>query len=190
MTNLCAVEACGRPAHSRGWCMVHYARWRAHGDVMASVPVRSATKPPFGNQVDRLWSRVDVMVDGCWTWTGSTIRGYGRMIWNSKGTMTHRITYELAYGPIPDGLVLDHLCRNRACCRPDHLEAVTVGENNFRGVSFVSQNKFKTHCDRGHALTVENVYVYKNGWRKCRACRREGMQRSARRQERGESRVA
>ena len=111
---------------------------------------------------------------GCWTWVGFIDKdGYGRWNCNVTGSpIAHRAVYILKRGPIPDGLTLDHLCRNRSCVNPDHMEAVTNKENLMRGTSFSAQNATKTHCKRGHALSGENLYVYQ-GRRYCRACGRE-----------------
>jgi hypothetical protein len=78
---------------------------------------------------ERFWARVEKAEDGCWEWTrGHLPAGYGQL----GRCYTHRIAYELAHGPIPEGLEIDHLCRNRGCCNPDHLEAVTHHENTLR----------------------------------------------------------
>lgn len=83
----------------------------------------------------------------------------------------HRVAFELIRGCIPNGLVLDHLCRNRGCVNPDHLEPVTFRENIMRGVGYTAQQARKTHCRHGHEFTVENTYVWRGG-RICRTCRR------------------
>lgn len=110
----------------------------------------------------------------CWIWTASTfVSGYGQVKLDGKNRRVHRVAYELAYGPIPDGLVIDHLCRVKRCCRPDHLEAVTQQENLLRGDTVNAVNAAKTHCVNGHALSGPNVYVNPtSGHRSCRACHR------------------
>lgn len=131
---------------------------------------------------DRLWARVDRSGD-CWLWTGALDRnGYGRISTGGRGdpiAFVHRVAYELIVGPIPDGLVIDHLCRNRACCNPDHMEPVTDAENKRRGFSPSAVNARKTHCKRGHELSGDNVLVNGTG-RSCRECRRD-REREARR---------
>lgn len=82
----------------------------------------------------KMQQRFTVTDSGCWEWQGEMNRnGYGRVWINGKRLMSHRVTYELLVGPIADGLVVDHLCKNRACCNPEHLEPVTIRENTLRG---------------------------------------------------------
>jgi hypothetical protein len=88
----------------------------------------------------------------------------------------HRVSYVLAHGSIPDGLQLDHLCRNKLCVNPTHLEAVTARENTLRGVSVAAVNAKKTHCPRGHELSGSNLLAY----RKVRSCRACSLEQSAR----------
>ncbi len=120
-----------------------------------------------------------VQENGCWEWVGSlSENGYGFMSWKSRSCYrAHRYYYEREYGPIPEGLQIDHLCRNRKCVRPDHLEAVTRRENMMRGFGVGGINARKTHCLRGHAFTPENTYWSRNGnrekkKRRCLTCAR------------------
>lgn len=115
--------------------------------------------------------------NGCIEWTAGTNGvGYGIIHLGRDGgfkkVYAHRWHYEYMKGPIPEGLHLDHLCRNTLCVNPEHLEPVTVRENLIRGVGFSGVNARKTHCIRGHELTGDNLYVYPNGGRYCRACER------------------
>ena len=97
-----------------------------------------------------------------------TPSGYAQM-WNgTRVEQAHRIAYREAKGTIPDGYDIDHLCKNRACINPDHLEAVPHSVNMERAVN---ANREKKSCKRGHALSGDNVYLEKYGARRCIACR-------------------
>lgn len=117
-----------------------------------------------------------VLAGDCWEWTGtlSGNGGYGRIHVGDKDLRVHRLTYVLTNGPIPDGLVIDHICRNKRCSNPDHLRAVDVRTNSIENsVSFSAINAAKTACKNGHALTEDNTYVQKKtGFRYCRTCAR------------------
>lgn len=107
----------------------------------------------------------------CWVWIGRHWfpNGYGaHRTGPGKGARpAHVIAYEHHVGPVPDGLQLDHRCRNRACVNPDHLEPVTGSVNTLRQDH---AGRRKTHCPRGHAYTPENTITSKDGKRRCRAC--------------------
>jgi hypothetical protein len=125
---------------------------------------------------DRFWAKVDKTDDGCWKWTAATKgKGYGNFWMNGGFYNAHRLSWEDVNGPIPDGLVIDHLCRNPPCVRPDHLRVVTQRENLFaEGSLFPAKlNAEKTHCPHGHLFTPESTYVRPNGWRECNTCRTE-----------------
>lgn len=121
----------------------------------------------------RFWERVEKGApEDCWPWR-QTVSAGGYGVWKLRGQFTyaHRFAYELAFGPIPDGLVIDHLCRTRACCNPHHLEAVTGTENVRRGESPSAQNSRKTHCPQGHPYDHRNT-IWVQTKRQCRACQR------------------
>jgi hypothetical protein len=112
---------------------------------------------------------------GCWLWLGfSDGKGYGRLELMGRPHLAHRVGYELFKGPIPDGLVLDHLCKNPFCVNPDHLEPVTMGENTRRGRSGECsrlRRLAQTHCKLGHPLSGPNLYINPtSGQRVCRTC--------------------
>lgn len=139
-------------------------------------------KPP-APIAERFWRLVN-KTEGCWEYLGNTWKGYGQFgvqvapgVWKKR--KAHRVAYELLVGPIPEGMQIDHLCRNPRCVNPAHLEPVTNRENGLRGVSPAAIHARKTHCVNGHEFTPENTMVTTSeaGWqhRECRQCYRDRM---------------
>jgi len=115
-----------------------------------------------------------VRTDGCWQWVRRfNDGGYGIIVIGGRRNRAHRVFYEAAKGPVPSGLVLDHLCRNRGCVNPDHLEPVTNRVNILRGEAPSAKRARQTHCHRGHEFTTENTYDPGRGGRACRQCHRD-----------------
>jgi hypothetical protein len=135
---------------------------------------------------ERFWSKVDYDVHDtsrCWTWEAHKTRGgYGQFgIYSGQMVSSHRLAYELEVGVIPDGLDLDHLCRNRSCVNPNHLEPVSEKENALRGIGPTAVNARKTHCPRGHHYDGYEVEASGASRRFCTVCRKAALrERTAR----------
>ncbi len=122
----CVIDSCAKPVYARNLCEMHYMRWRRGQSMEAPSRV--------GRPVaDRFWEKVDV-TDDCWEWLATRGRGYGKFKTDHQMKWAHRVAWEMLIGPIPDGLTLDHLCRNPGCVNPAHLEPVTQAENNRRAL--------------------------------------------------------
>lgn len=115
---------------------------------------------------ERFWPKVREDDSGCWVWTGAVSDGYGRFGLVTRSQRAHRVAYEWLVAPVPPGLVLDHLCLNRACVNPYHLDPVPPQINSARAAAS------RTACRRGHEFTNDNTYVH-GGKRFCRTCHRE-----------------
>lgn len=122
------------------------------------------------NIEERFWAKVDVSGD-CLVWAGAkSAQGYGTFNYMGENTPVQRAAYRLTYGEIPRGLQVDHLCRNRLCANPQHLEAVTQKENLLRGETISAMNLAKIECVNGHLLSDDNVYYRRRGKSICRTC--------------------
>lgn len=128
-------------------------------------------------RLDRFAEKIALADSGCIEWIAACNGvGYGVLSINRTGgkILAHRWSYEHHKGPIPDGLEVDHLCRNRRCVNPDHLEAVTHRINTLRGTAPTAVNAARTHCVNGHEFTTDNTYITPSrGRRECRTCHRE-----------------
>jgi hypothetical protein len=167
----CTVEGCDLVSGSLGLCEKHYYRLYRHGDPLVTRYAR-------GDLGARLAA---VLVPGeappgrpdlgrCLIFTNKlTAAGYGRMKIAGRMVLLHRYLFEQRHGPVPVGMHLDHLCRNRACARTEHLQVVTPRENTMRGATIAAAYLARGECKNGHAFTAENTRIYRNA-RICRAC--------------------
>lgn len=161
----CAVSGCDRPIKRRGWCNAHYLRWWFHGDPL--IIKNNRGKTPY----QRFIEKVDHTENGCWQWTGTiTRKGYG-LFHDEKMVAAHRWAYLHFVGSIPDGLQVDHLCRNRSCVNVEHMDIVTNRENVIRGNT--ARGGLRSHCDLGHEYTEANTIHRRDGQRACRQCARD-----------------
>ena len=120
----------------------------------------------------RFWSKVDFLSDphGCWIWRGNVSNGYGRFTIGATGFRAHRVSYAITTGAPEVGQHVDHMCRNKLCVNPAHLEAVSHRENVIvRGTGPFAARARQTHCKWGHEFTPENTIIH-GGRRECHAC--------------------
>lgn len=159
VTHLCGNRLCVRPEH------------------MELVSKRDGNRRSLGNTPDAFWARVRKLGDDdCWLWEGTVggRGGYGVLQMQGRQVYAHRYAWEISRGEVPEGLQLDHLCRNRLCVNPAHLEPVTAGENVRRGLTAYASG-LRTTCRNGHPLIPENRERSRD---ECKACRLEWYARN------------
>src|SRR3990172_7805684 len=168
----CAVEDCEHltPRYGGQFCSKHYReKWIQAGRSIAPEELER-----------RFWSKVK-KTDTCWLWTGTKhfmkYMGHYGEFWagyDRRSVHAHRFAYELLVGQIPEGLQIDHLCRNTLCVNPEHLEAVTSRVNSIeRGQGPNAQYARRTHCKNGHPFDEVNTWIRPDGTRICRICKRQ-----------------
>ncbi|WP_396127281.1 HNH endonuclease signature motif containing protein [Corynebacterium sp. MSK071] len=162
----CTVDGCSKPVRAIGYCAAHYKRNRRWGDPLGGRRARTFAES---------FELYVVRTNDCWEWSGTKYRtGYTKLASGRKQILGHRWAYEHYRGEIPSGMVIDHLCRNRGCVNPAHMEVVTNEENLRRGAGYAIQNGMRSTCINGHEYTPENTYVEPNGKNiRCRACAAE-----------------
>ena len=165
----CSVDGCSAKRYVRGWCSKHYRRWQRGGDPLI---VKHAWRVPVIEHLLRKTETVDDNFVSCWRWLGATqTDGYGsqRTRDGRGGSLAHRLMFVEFRGAIPVEKELDHLCRNRWCVNPWHLEPVTHIENIRRG-NGVNRSGI---CKRGHT----DIVLRKRGGRICRRCRNDASRK-------------
>lgn len=172
----CKESDCEKPIQARGWCSMHYRRWRLNGDPQIVKVIRDDPEAAF-------WSHVEKdPKSGCWLWIGRVnSTGYGEIQRDGRKQRAHVWAYEYFVGKIPENMQIDHVkaagCINKNCVNyENHLEVVTQYENFSRSDGIARINRDKTHCKRGHAFTEENTIIKINSrtgktYRNCRECR-------------------
>lgn len=170
MPKLCSIPDCAKPVVSWGWCVMHYTRWQRHGDPLI-------TYRPRRTPMECVLAESKRMPSGCREWQRATnANGYGRIgVQNPGGSrLAHVVAYEAVRGPVPPGLILDHLiCDNPLCNDEWHVEPSTHAANVARGNSPGAISRRTNRCNNGHELTPENTYVRPlTGHRRCRICMR------------------
>ena len=178
----CMISGCESVAHARRLCRYHYGQARRTGHLPPLVHVALEM-----TDEERFFSKVHEADDGCWEWIGSrSDTGYGSFrTRDGSASNSHRWAYQFFIGQIPEGLQLDHLCRNRACVNPWHLDPVTSRVNTMRGglaESIRQRAAALTHCPHGHEKNEANTYRRFNKKLKrwevvCRPCRNARLRR-------------
>ena len=148
-----------------------------NSDILSAADSRLTLAPKV---LARFWRKVDIKSkDECWQWHGTITSGYGVFAITSKHSVrAHRVAYELLVGPIPDSMVSDHLCRNRSCCNPNHIDIVSNKENVLRGIGPTAINGQKVTCKHGHPFSEENTRTFPQGNGLMRICKTCALERT------------
>jgi len=165
----CSVLDCTKPHTGLSYCRSHYRKFKYSGDPFGKTK-------KYKTLDERFWEYVEIgNKKECWLWTGHKLNnGYGQIKGNPpahKRHLAHRIAYTFIRGEIPHDKVIDHLCKNKSCVNPYHMELVSHVENVMRGNSPHARNARKTHCPSGHPYSGDNLRIDKNGWRRCAKCK-------------------
>lgn len=171
----CSIDDCSRTVAARGLCHAHDRRRAEYGDPTAGPPIGRYLG--MGGRGFTLWQRFIAKVrptpNGCWEWMGARIpNGYGVIQANGRTEKAHRVGVQLSGRTIPDGDEVDHLCRNRACVNPWHLDVVSPRINVRRMNLALNVGSAKTHCPQGHPYSGDNLDE-RDGRRYCRECSRQ-----------------
>lgn len=169
----CTVDGCEKAVKATGLCLAHYKRKAKYGS-----PTGRPHKP---TAAESFAAKITPGDGGCWQWIGTMhAAGYGVFRHDGQQWLAHRWSFEHHIAPVPDELVIDHLCRNRACVNPWHMEPVTNEENLRRGLGYSLQNGMRSCCVNGHEYTPENTYTDPTkGTVRCRTCARDRQRKAA-----------
>jgi hypothetical protein len=180
--SVCGFPGCCEPYYAHGLCAQHNKHCR-DGKELKPIKRTRSRKLPFVIEYDEVPCPNPDLEGPCHVFRGAkTVKGYGQASINNKSVLIHRLAWKRHRGPIPEGLVIDHQCRNRACCNVAHLRLVTTAVNVTENVIGNGPQIMaaRTHCPQGHAYDEKNTYRSKLGHRGCRSCNRN---RSAKRKE-------
>lgn len=175
---MCEFPGCDKKHDAKGLCHSHYSqKWKGKNLKPLHEKWRKRGTPPRV-QYCEVPCLVPELDGPCHEWIRfKTKDGYGRISVNGKDILVHRYVWEQVNGPIPEGLFVDHKCRNRACCNVNHLRVVTKKINAIENSdSPTAINAKKTHCKNGHEFNEKNTYRTKNG-RHCIVCQRNNVRR-------------
>lgn len=179
MGNTCSFPECGKIISSKGYCSGHYSQL-LRGEVVRKLKHKRKEGSPPVIKYKIVPCKTKGLKGPCHEWYYSKDEnGYGRVSVNRKMISVHKYIWERKFGPVPKGLVIDHQCRNRACCNISHLRVVTQQVNLTENVVGMSWQKHaaKTHCKNGHEFTEQNTYWRTDKWRTCRKCRHIGTRK-------------